>query len=252
MKLSINILTWNNSDTVIRLLDNVLNDVKDMEHEFILVDNGSDDGTVDLINNWITLNLSDNFTFIKNDVNLGISVGKNQAMDLSKGKYIFMVDGDVIPVPNSIKLLVKRMDKGDIDAIGMLPNKFATSPDMAESFCKELVGEKKYKCCCLYYGLFKRSSLKGLRMNTEGEMGKPGYGWEDHDFYQRMKKAGIEQYAVNINTERGRYYHNINSSIRAMGHEKYATTSRARSKQFKEIWGDATRQGSDKPSGKTG
>ncbi len=251
MKISINILAWNNKDTIVKTLDSIYNDVKELKHEFIIIDNGSDDGTSDLINSWITANLSDNFSFVRNPENLGISIGKNQAIGLSCGEYIFMCDGDVVPVSNSIKLLLKRLEKGDIDALGMYPNKFATSPDMAEMVCAKLTGEKKHKCCCLYYGLFRNSMFKDLRMSEEGEFGKPGYGWEDHDFFKRMQKAGFDQYVVEINNPRGRYYHNINSSIRAMGRNEGQRTSRERAKQFKEIWDDATGQSSDKPPRKT-
>lgn len=251
MRISINILTWNNNLTILKLLNNVLEDVKDIAHEFILVDNGSDDGTNLSINDWIVRNLSDNFKFIKNKDNLGISIGKNQAIEASSGEYILMLDGDVVPVPNSIRLMIKWMDKNKKKvALGMYPNKFSTAPDHAEPYCDKLIGFRKYKCCCLYYGIFRRSMFdKGLRMSVEGEFGKPGYGWEDHDFFKKMKAEGCDQYVAHINKEIGKYYHNINSSIRAMGRETYMETSRARDKQFKEKWkADAPRSGNTKPS----
>jgi glycosyltransferase involved in cell wall biosynthesis len=250
---SVNILTWNNAPTVGLALDNIESDLHGVEHEYIFVDNGSDDGTCDKIRDWCMSNLDSNFVYVFNPENRGISVGKNQGIDRSRGKYIFMCDGDVVPVLNSIKLLIEKMDNSDIDALGMFPNKFATSPDMAEPFCDNLTEPRKFKCCCLYYGMFRRSIFdNGLRMNEEGEFGKPGYGWEDHDFFMRMKKAGVDQYITGINKETGKYYHAINSSIRAMGRNEYIRTSKLRDKQFKEIWEYASGQGITESLGPTG
>lgn len=255
MKISINILTWNNKETIIDLLNNVKGDVADIEHEYIFIDNNSNDGTLDLISDWIVRNLANNFSFVRNSENLGISKGKNQGIDLSEGDYILMLDGDVMPVPNTIRLMAKWLDENkDKHAIGMYPNKFALEQNKGgqvhhEEYCKDLYKPVKFKCCCLYYGMFRRSIFKkGLRMNEKGEFGKPGYGWEDHDFYKRMQKAKVDQYVAHINNEKGKYYHKINSSIRAMGHEKYKETSVIRNKQFKKEWDNGSGQGSRKSS----
>ena len=243
MKLSINILTWNNKSTILMLLAAVKLDMEGIEHEYIFVDNGSNDGTVEAISNWIANNDVHNSVFIKNEKNVGISKGKNVGIDVSLGEYILMLDGDVVPVHNSIPLMIEWLDNNkDKHALGMFPNKFSTTPDHAETRCNELIGFRDFKCCCLYYGLFRRSMFeKGLRMNVEGEFGKPGYGWEDHDFFERMKAAGYKQYVAHINKESGKYYHAINSSIRAMGRDVYIETSKNRNKQFKGIWEDAVR-----------
>jgi hypothetical protein len=91
--------------------------------------------------------------------------------------------------------------------------------------------------CCIYYGIFRTSLFEnGLRFNEDGEFGKPGYGWEDHDFYERMNKMGVIQYVANVNKPNGKYYHAINSSIRVMGHGEYMNTSRVRHEYFKKIW----------------
>lgn len=252
MKISINILTWNNKSTILKMLQVLEFEMKGIEHEYIFVDNGSDDGTAHLIQTWVVTHLAENFKFIFNKENLGISKGKNQGIDASNGEYIMMLDGDVVPVRNSILLLMKWLNENkEKHAIGMYPNKFSPSEDHAEPYCNELVEPKKHKCCCLFYGMYRASIFKdGLRMSEEGEFGKAGYGWEDHDFFKRMQEAKIDQYVAYINNPRAKYYHAINSSIRAMGHQKYQETSRERNKLFKQIWGEknATGQSADKSS----
>lgn len=238
MKLSVNILTWNNQDTIVDMLTVLKEELKDISHEYIFVDNGSTDGTKTLIFDWVEKNTND-FSIIDNPENLGISKGKNQGINISDGEYILMLDGDVVPVPNTIKLMIEWLDNNpDKVALGMQPNMFATSEDMAEASCIGIVDIKEHKCACLFYGVYRRKVFdEGLRMSEEGEFGGPGYGWEDHDFYQRLVTMGHKQYAGYINKKGGRYFHKINSSIRAMGHETYMQTSRARGKQFHEVWG---------------
>lgn len=241
MKVSVNILCWNNEKTIGMTLLNAYNDVKDLKHEFIIVDNGSKDNSCDIISNFVSHTLSDNYHFIRNKENLGISVGKNTSVSLSKGEYILFLDGDVVPVPNSIILMLDWLDVTKEYALGMYPNKFVTDHHIADQYCKELENILPHECACLFYGIYRRELFKlGLRMCEDGEMGGPGYGWEDHDFYMRLKQMRVTQYAADINNRFGRYYHNINSSIRAMGREKYVESSRARAKHFHEVW-DAVR-----------
>jgi len=239
MKISVNILAWNNKDTILKLLEAVKADLEGIDHEYIIVDNGSTDGCDELIYTWVETTKPFYYRYIRNRENLGISVGKNTSINLSKGEYVLMLDGDIVPVPNSIIKMIEWMDDNpDKNAFGVLPNKFVTSPDMAEKTCEKFIDVKEHKCCCLYYGIFRRSIFdNGLRMCEEGEIGGPGYGWEDHDFYKRMQQAGVNQYTGEINKPGGRYFHAINSSIRAMGHSKYIESSRLRAKQFHEVWG---------------
>jgi glycosyltransferase involved in cell wall biosynthesis len=249
MKLSVNILAWNTLDTIEITLPLLIDELKGYEHEIIIVDNGSEDGIDDYIK------MFPRVKFIKNEENRGISIGKNQGINASSGDYLLLLDGDVVPVPNSISLMMEFLDEHEnIHAIGMYPNKFVNEPNsghkvMHEEYCYELFEPALHRCACLFYGMYKREMFDyGLRMTEEGEFGQPGYGWEDHDFYLKMKRMGYQQYAADINSPRGRYFHKINSSIRNMGHETYRETSKRRSKQFKEIW-DASGQGSDKTSG---
>lgn len=240
MKISVNILCWNNLDVLEMSLPMLLEELKYIDHEIVIVDQGSTDGSKDFILKWKEKHpwLSMNLNF--NSHNMGISKGKNQGIDHSRGEHIFMMDGDVCPVPQSILRLSRFLDENkDKHAIGMYPNVWTdTKNSNAEVRCQELFDPQPHKCVCLFYGMFRRSIFKdGLRMCEEGAFGLPGYGWEDHDFFKRMQKEGIVQYVAHINRPKGKYYHKINSSIRVMGDSLFRQTMSDRSKQFKEIWG---------------
>lgn len=226
LRLSVNILTWNTYQTLIKTLEILKNDLADIEHEIIIVDNNSNDGCQELAN-------------IKNDKNLGTSVGKNQGIAVSKGEYIFLLDGDVVPVPNSINLMIDFMNQCDsADSIGFCRNKFSTEGNKYgkkhEDHCLELKNFRVYDYVCLYYGLFRREVFDVIKCDEEyaGE----GYGWEDRDLWEQFKRAGFKQYVADINHENGRYFHAINSSIRVMGHQKMMETSLERHNYFKKKW----------------
>lgn len=229
MKLSINILTWNTINTLKETLALLKSEFSAIDHEVIVVDNGSTDGCAELAT-------------IKNPLNMGISVGKNQGIDASRGEYIMLIDGDIIPVPNSIMCLLKHMEQTpSCDAIGFHPNKFAQqrnkegSAKYHEDYCHELVDLKTQRSHAVYYGMYRRTVFeRGVRFDERYGV---GYGYEDLDTYMQMEKIGIQQWFAHINHKAGKYYHEINSSIRQAGYEWYMETCKERGKIFQEKWG---------------
>jgi len=229
MKLSINILTLNNVDTLIDTLHVIKEEPIDKETEVIIVDNGSTDGCEDLAT-------------ICNEKNLGISIGKNQGIRASKGEYILLLDGDVVPVKNSIRKLLEYMEANpECKALGFFPTKFSAEKNRVgmsyhESICHTLFNPRPSRTACLYYGIYHRSIFDVCMLDETGEYNGPGYGWEDHDFFRQMKEAGMTQWVCGMNYETGKYYHKINSSIRVMGHNQYVKSSEARGRQYHEKW----------------
>lgn len=225
LKISVNILTWNTYPTTKMALDVIKEELKDIEHEIIIVDNGSIDECKDIAT-------------IRNEKNLGISKGKNQGVDMSLGEYIFLLDGDIVPVPNSIRLMIKHLDENpDRMAIGVYPNKFCNKLNGDfEKFCHKLEPIEQHRGHCIYYGLYRREVFEHIRFD---EAYGPGYGYEDLDSYMQMEAKGIAQYVAGINHSSGKYLHMINSSINnknCLGFEEYMRSSMKRSLIFKSKW----------------
>jgi len=211
-----------------------------VDHEIIVVDNGSNDENVEYLSR--VMGECSSVSAIFNERNQGISIGKNQGINASEGDYILMLDADVVPVRNSINLMLEYMDTHeDCHALGMYPNKWSNQKNNGqkhhEDYCHKLYEPMIKKATCLYYGIYRRWMFdEGLRMNVDGIFGEVGYGWEDHDFYMLLKAHGIDQWMAHINNPTGKYYHAINSSIRVMGKNKYMETSRARGKVYNRLW----------------
>jgi len=212
-------------------------DLCDIDSEVIIIDNGSDDACKDIAT-------------IRNKENTGVSIGKNQGIQASKGDYILLLDGDIVPVPNSINCLLAYLEHNiDIYAIGFYPNRFVDQKNKNgqkhyEEFCYNLYEPKRHTQAIAFYGLFKRSMFTDFNISfpEDGPFAGVGYGWEDSDLYMQMRENGIHQYVAGINTYTGKYYHEINSSIRIMGQDQYVRTSRERHEAFKAKWGDKIRK----------
>lgn len=223
-------------------LDMLKDDLKDIDHEIVIVDNGSTDDSLMLLSTRYSVIGCDHLNVIYNNENEGISVGKNQGIRKCRGDYILLLDADVFPVPNSIPLMVEFLDNNPgRQTIGVYPNKWAK--DFArdcEKICKVLFEPKVQEHrACIFYGLYRREVFEKVMLDEGGPFGCQGYGWEDLDFNKQMQAAGINQWVAGINKVNGRYYHNCNSSFRNKGcmtQEEYAKTSKEREGYYREKW----------------
>lgn len=235
MKLSVNILCLNTFKTLLLSLDILRKDLKFTSYEIIIVDNGSTDELKDF-------EFESDIFVIRNKENLGISKGKNQGIRASRGEFILLLDGDVVPVPNSSLMMIDWLEQNqDKHAIGFMPNKFAMELNKYqmshhESVCHTLFNPRISTTACLFYGMYRKEVFDKVMMSEEDEFGLPGYGWEDHDFFNTMKAAGIDQWVAGMNHESGKYYHAINSSIRVMGYQNYIDSSKRRGEYFRRKW----------------
>jgi GT2 family glycosyltransferase len=65
----------------------------------IIIDNGSDDGTVEFIrNNYPTVSVLQNFK------NIGLSKANDQGIKLAKGEYVLIMNPDVILAANFLQV----------------------------------------------------------------------------------------------------------------------------------------------------
>lgn len=167
-------------------------------YELIIVDNGSTDGTVEYVENlnWPNLRL------IKNEVNRGFAEGNNQGLAVSQGKYIVLVNNDVIFTPDWLKRLITAAEKSpQIGLVGPVTNYASgrqkievnyTSIEKVDGFADELWELKEGNMLevdrligfCL---LIKSEVVKKIGgLDTTFGLGN----FEDDDYCLRAKIAG--------------------------------------------------------------
>ncbi|MFB3056355.1 MAG: glycosyltransferase [Ignavibacteriaceae bacterium] len=91
MELSIIIVNYNVKEFLQNLLHSIEKASLNISHEIIIVDNASDDGSVELIREKFP-----SVKLIANTENLGFGKANNQALEVAKGKYLLLINPDAI------------------------------------------------------------------------------------------------------------------------------------------------------------
>ncbi|NWF90905.1 MAG: glycosyltransferase [Ignavibacteriaceae bacterium] len=105
MELSIIIVNYNVKEFLQNLIHSLQKALSNITHEIIVVDNASDDGSVDFI--------SDKFPQIKliaNSTNLGFSKANNIGLKISKGKYILLINPDTIVSEDTLSKMIEFLN----------------------------------------------------------------------------------------------------------------------------------------------
>jgi len=207
--LSIIIVNWNNKDTLRNCLISIYHTHNVSKYEIIVVDNHSEDNSVELIKNEFS-----NVVLIENDKNLGFARANNQAIKIARGSYILLLNNDTV-VTNTFFFdrMIEYMKKNS--QVGILGCKLLYSDETLQS-CGESFPS--------VWGTFKSQILftktwKRLGKNKQGDnhfkkadfvcgaclmtrkeiLAKVGllkeeyfmYG-EDVEFCYRVRKAGYD------------------------------------------------------------
>ena len=91
IEVSICIVTWNACAVLRECLNSIYNTSKNISLEVIVVDNASSDDTTKMIENEYP-----QATLIQNEVNRGFAKANNQAIEICHGKYILILNPDVL------------------------------------------------------------------------------------------------------------------------------------------------------------
>ncbi len=109
-EVSVVIPSYNASPTIQRAVESVMRQTFD-DLEIIVVDDGSDDDTVDIIQE----NYEDQVLLITHDINRGAAAARNTGINAASGDYIAFLDADDIYKPTKIQdqyeLLQRKSDK---------------------------------------------------------------------------------------------------------------------------------------------
>ena len=110
---SILIVNWNTKDFLRKCLDSIYIQTKDIEIEVFVVDNGSTDGSVEMVKSE-----HPHVELIINSQNLGFARANNQAISRSKGRYVLLLNSDTVVLNNTLYEIVKFMDEHPDAGIG--------------------------------------------------------------------------------------------------------------------------------------
>jgi len=102
MDLSVIIVNYNVKEFLQNLLDSLKKAFHSLSTEVIVIDNASDDGSVEIIREkypWVNL--------IASEKNLGFGAANNLGLELSKGKYILLINPDTIVREDTLDKMIR-------------------------------------------------------------------------------------------------------------------------------------------------
>ncbi len=106
---------YNRADTIRKAIDSILNQTF-TDFEFIIVDDGSTDGTTEILDYYAKKD--SRVRVLKNEQNRGISYSRNKGNDSAKGKYIAIMDSDDYSVPNRLEKQVAYLEANpEVDSV---------------------------------------------------------------------------------------------------------------------------------------
>jgi GT2 family glycosyltransferase len=103
--LSIVIVNWNTREFLSRCLRSVYDTTLDLDFEVIVVDNGSTDGSQEMVRQEFPA-----VSLIVNTENKGFAKANNQAIRRSRGRYVLLLNSDAFVYENTIEHTVAFMD----------------------------------------------------------------------------------------------------------------------------------------------
>ncbi len=124
--LSIIIVSYKSKDHLEVLLPSVFGSQTKYSYEVIVVDNGSNDGTVEWLREqkqeFENSYKCESFQIIENE-NVGFAVGNNLGIKESSGKYILLLNPDTKLEPNTLQTMLDFMEsRADVGISGCKNN----------------------------------------------------------------------------------------------------------------------------------
>lgn len=102
--LSIIIPTWNTAQTTLKCIKSIHRYLTGFSYEIIIIDNGSSDQTIPLIESFKNSLKNSKFRLkiIANQSNLGFSKANNQGSKIARGEYLFFLNSDMELIDSSL------------------------------------------------------------------------------------------------------------------------------------------------------
>jgi GT2 family glycosyltransferase len=160
MNLSIIIVSWNAKNYLKSCLESIEKQISYETTEIIVVDNNSSDGSADLVRKYFR-----QVIIIENCKNLGFAKANNIGISACNGKYICLINSDVIVLASCFSKMLEFMNNNSgvgvsgprtFNVDGTLQRSCFSYPSVWNIFCRALALDS----------LFPKSKLFGKRLMT--------------------------------------------------------------------------------------
>ena len=128
---SVIIVNWNTKDLLLKCIQSIHDTTREIDYEIIVVDNGSNDGSQDALNDRFP-----EVKLIENRRNLGFARANNIGIQASQARYECLVNSDVLVLDGCLDAMLAYMDSHP--SIGVLGPKLLNSDMSLQPSCKQM------------------------------------------------------------------------------------------------------------------
>jgi GT2 family glycosyltransferase len=228
------ILNWETSALVISSIYRLIRECD----EIIVVDSGTKD-----LSAFKYITFSGRVRLVALGENKGYSYGKNIGIHLSRGQYVFSLNGDILYVPGTLEQYTKILEANpDAANVGFFDWEYRRSygslgsQDRANADTEMPLDYKVsdfIPISWIQYGLYRGDVIRNIPLPLEPPFNSPGYGYEDDWHYHQLKECGYTCLAANAPV----YYHKGSVSKPMLSEAGLANMEEERRKAFEARWG---------------
>ena len=157
-RVSVVVVSYNTREKLRRCLSCI-----EPQHEVIVVDNGSTDGSAAMVKSDFP-----QVRLIENSGNVGFGAANNQGLELARREIVFFLNSDAYAEAGAINLLASKMDYDTVAVGGQLLNPDGSVQDSAANeltlwavFCEQTYLEKLFKGSALFSPYWITHCLNG-------------------------------------------------------------------------------------------
>lgn len=111
-KIVVSVINYKTADLTIQCIRSVIAAMDGVDGQVVIVDNRSDDGSVDQIAGWIAQeNLGERVHLVASPTNSGFSGGHNQGMGAIRAEYYLVLNSDAVLKPGFIPAILAAADQ---------------------------------------------------------------------------------------------------------------------------------------------
>ena len=127
-ELSVIIVNYNTRDMTLKCLRSVFAEIEAVDAEVFVVDNASQDGSVEAIQEQFP-----SVRLIASDTNLGFGAANNRAMKIATGAQLLLLNSDAFPRQGSIRTLMETLDH--LPRVGVLGPRLLNEDGSLQTSC---------------------------------------------------------------------------------------------------------------------
>lgn len=138
--LSIIIINYNNYVLTKKCIESVLDTVKSINYEIIVVDNDSPNDSYEQLSK--SYENASNIKVIKNNKNIGFGGANNLGVNISKGEYVLLLNPDIIVIYNAVEKMLDKI-KNDKE-VGLVSGKLLNDDNTVQYSCRRILPAGKF------------------------------------------------------------------------------------------------------------